>query len=271
MEEKKKVIVGVVIVIAVIVIAVGVYYFLLREKPKEAVPAPVAAPAPVQPRVEEPVVKEKAPETIEVELNKSDELLRELTKGLSLSATFPSWMMTKNLIRKFVAATDNIAQGMSPRSQVTFFSPKGRFKVVQKEDVFYVDSADYARYNPAVEVFLSLDSKGCVDLYRKLKAPIQEAYKELGYPNRDFNKTLTLAIIELLKVPVVRGEIRLEERVISYGLSDPKLEALSDAQKHLLRMGPENVLKVQLKLREIATELGISANRIPRSRIYQAQ
>ncbi len=268
MEEKRKVMLVVVIFIVLIAVGVGIYYFFFREKPAGVPPAQEVTP-PAQAGVKEPLAKEKAPELIAVELDKSDELMRELAKGLSSNPTFASWLMTKDLIRKFVAAVDNIAQGMSPKSQVDFFSPKGRFKVIKRGGKFYLDPAGYARYNPAADVFLSLDSKGCVELYRKLKSPIQEAYKELGYPEQEFDETLSLAIIELLKVPVVQGEIRLEERVISYGIFDPELEDLTDAQKHLLRMGPENVQKIQSKLREIASGLGIAAKRIPQPKVYQ--
>ena len=269
MEKSKKVIWVVVIFIVLIAVGVGIYYFFFREKPKEVTPSQEVTPPTAQAQVGEPMAKGKVLGPIEVELDKSDELMRELTKGLSSNPTFASWLMTKDLIRKFVAAVDNIAQGMSPKSQVDFFSPKGRFMVIKRRGKFYLDPASYARYDPAVEVFLSLDSKACVQLYRRLESPVQQAYRDLGYPEQDFDETLTLAIIELLKVPVVQGEIPLEERVISYGISDQELESLSNAQKHLLRMGPENVQKVQTKLREIGSELGIPSTRIPQPKVYQ--
>ena len=44
---------------------------------------------------------------------------------------------------------------------------------------------------------------------------------------------------------------------------DPALENLAPAQKQLMRMGPRNTKIIQAKLREIATALGIDANRLP--------
>jgi hypothetical protein len=41
-----------------------------------------------------------------------------------------------------------------------------------------------------------------------------------------------------------------------YEYSDQELESLSAAQRHLLRMGPRNALRIQAKLREIQNELG---------------
>jgi hypothetical protein len=269
MEESTKVIRAALIFFVLVAVGFGIYFLFFREKPKEMTPSQEVTPPTAEAQVAEPAAKGKVLAPIEVELDKSDELMRELAKGFSSNPTFASWLMTKDLIRKFVAAVDNIAQGMSPRSQVDFFSPKGRFLVITRRGKVYLDPASYGRYKPAVEVFLSLDSKACAELYRRLKSPIQQAYRDLGYPEQDFDETLTLAIIELLKVPVVQGEIRLEERVISYGISDQKLEDLSDAQKHLLRMGPENVQKIQTKLRDIALELGIPSERIPLPKVYQ--
>jgi len=85
----------------------------------------------------------------------------------------------------------------------------------------------------------------------------------LGYPNEDFQNTLIRAIRELLGTPLVEGDIVLEQAVATYQMADEDLEDLSDAQKHLLRMGPQNVRKIQSKLREMAVALGVPENQLP--------
>ena len=117
-----------------------------------------------------------------------------------------------------------------------------------------MDPDSYARYDPVANVFSSLDPEETVILFRRFKPVIDEAYSELGYPDKDFEGTLNKAINELLAVPVVK-DVLLESKVISYGMVDPKLENLSEAQKHLLRMGHENVKKIQQKLRELKSAL----------------
>ena len=67
-----------------------------------------------------------------------------------------------------------------------------------------------------------------------------------------FEDVLTQAITQLLSVPVTDGPVALRPVGIGYGYADARLEGLTAAQKQLLRMGPENVRKVQSKLREIA-------------------
>jgi hypothetical protein len=191
-----------------------------------------------------------------VDLNESDELVRDLAKDLSSNSRLAMWLMSKDLIRKFVAAVDNIAQGHSPRPQIDFFKPEGDLEVIEESGGYFLDPDSYKRYDLVAEVFTSLDTKGCVTLYKKLTPALQEAYHELGYPDAKFDDALRKAINELLKVPVVEKNIELGKKVITYMMVDPELENLSSAQKHLLRMGPDNVRTIQAKLREMSKALG---------------
>ena len=75
---------------------------------------------------------------------------------------------------------------------------------------------------------------------------------------------------ELLAVPVVEGGIQVKEAVLSYWVVDDSLEDLSEAQKHLLRMGPQNTRKIQKKLREMALLFGVPENQIPAGKAYTA-
>jgi hypothetical protein len=83
----------------------------------------------------------------------------------------------------------------------------------------------------------------------------QEAYRDLGYPDRSFDDTLEKALRRLLDVPVVEGEIELLKGDRSYHFEDPALEGLSPAAKHLLRMGPANTVRIQGSLRRLAAAL----------------
>ena len=59
--------------------------------------------------------------------------------------------------------------------------------------------------------------------------------------------------------------------VTTYQMVDENLEDLDDAQKDLLRMGPQNIRKVQNKLREMALALGVPENQLPKARVYATQ
>jgi hypothetical protein len=54
------------------------------------------------------------------------------------------------------------------------------------------------------------------------------------------------------------SDIRVKPKGALYQFADPELEARSASEKHLLRMGPENMRKVQVKLSELAGALGLS-------------
>jgi hypothetical protein len=270
-SEQKKVLTLGVILIVVVVAAAAVLYFTVLKKPS-------AGPAVEEVPVEEvkPLESEK-PQAEEAEkllpippvgLDESDPVVREFGLALSFHPTLPKWLQSKDLIRRFVAAVDNIANGMSPVSHIDFFAPAGEFKAVSREGRTVIDESSYARYNPAAEVFLSLDSGAAVRLYRSLKPLLQEAYRDLGYPGTDFEETLVRAAGELLATPVVRGPVPLESKVISYAMDDEMLEGLSQAQKHFFRMGPANVQAIQDKIREMVLRLGVPEAKLPRTKFY---
>jgi hypothetical protein len=255
MEEKKKVVLAGAIFIVLLAIGVAVYYFFFYQKPEQ--PSVMGETAQEQPVSEgEKLEPGEMIEPLDVDLDQSDGLVRQLAKELSSNPKLAAWLMSRDLIRKFVAGVDNIAHGNSPRPQIDFFKPEGDFEVIEESGRYYVDPDSYKRYDPVAEVFASLDTPGSVTLYRKLTPPLQEAYRELGYPDAKFDDVLRSAINELLKVPVVEKKIEVEKKVITYIMVDPQLESLSPAQKHLLRMGPENVQRIQAKLMEMSRALG---------------
>ncbi len=256
MEEQKKVITAGIIIVLLIAAAAIVYYFFIYSKPQQEPTESTGIPQEQAAEEEKIGTEGEKIEPLDISLNESDDLVRELAKELSSHPELAVWLMSDELIRNFVAAVDNIANGHSPVPQIDFFEPEGEFKVHEELGEYSIDPENYERYDIVAQVFASLDTKGCVVLYRKLMPAIQEAYKDLGYPEKDFNDTLKKALMELLDVPVVDEPIMLEKKVVTYMMTNPALEALSAAQKHLLRMGPANVRGIQGKLRMMAQSLG---------------
>jgi len=252
MEESKKVKIAAISFILLVAAALIIYFVFIRNSgssPPDILEA-VAQDVTDEP-VEEPASLESdTVEAISVAVDESDGLVRDLVGKLSSHPELARWLVTQDVIRKYVAAVDNIANGHSPRQQIDFFKTKGEFSVKEGNSGFSVDTTAYARYNIVADVFSSLDANGTAQLYRQLSLPIQEAYKDLGYPEGKFHSTFMRAIDELLAVPVVEGDVMLEEKLKSFAMADEKLESMSQAQKHLFRMGPQNVRTIQSKLRE---------------------
>jgi len=262
MDEKKKVVFTVVAFFVLVAVVIALYFLVLKKKPDEPVePVEITQTVPI----EEETVEEdiQTPEFLQVDLDQSDDVVRTRGAELSSHTALSQWLKSKDLIRRFVAAVDNIANGETPRPHIDFFKPAGNFDIVVRDGVVLIDPASYRRYNLVADVFSSLNAKLTVRLYWLLSPTLQEAYKELGYPNRVFQKTLVMAMTELLKVPVLEQSIEVEKEVVSYKIVDPRLESLNPSQKHLLRMGPENVEIIQAKLRELAQELGVPDSELP--------
>jgi len=269
MDESKKVVRTAIFIIFLLAVALGVYYFFIAGKGKKSGPAETAAKT-QQLTPEEAAAKEGTETTaLSVPLDQSDDPVRKLVAELSSNPTFANWLKNKDLVRKFVAAVDNIANGLSPRPQVEFFSLAGKFKVIERPGLTYLDPATYERYNIVADVLDTVSTAGCAKQYRDFKPLFRQAYRELGYPKEDFDLTLLRAIIEILKTPVVEDPIVLEKKVTTYMMVDPVLEGLSSPQKHMLRMGPENVQLIQAKLREIALALGFTDAQLPKPAIYK--
>ena len=120
------------------------------------------------------------------------------------------------------------------------------------------DPRSHARYDIAAEVFASLDVSAVTRAYRLLQPLLEEAYADLGLPEASFEETLGRAIAEILAAPRVEGAAELQPVAGFYEYADQELEGLSPAQRHLLRMGPRNALRIQEKLREIQRGLGLA-------------
>lgn len=257
MEESQKIVRTAIIILIILVAAAGVYYLFLADRGKPADSADRPAAEAVRP--ESALAGEPpAAGAVTAPLDQSDRLLRELAGDVSTNPNFLRWIASKDLIRRFVAAVDAVANGQSPRPQADFFVLKQPFKVVVRGGLTYLDPASYERYDIVADVLDSVSVDGSAKLYRDFQSQLRQAYRDLGYPQGDFHRTLLKAVNELLATPIVEAPIQVEKTVASYVCVDPRLEGLSAAQKHLLRMGPENVQIIQAKLRELAPALGFA-------------
>jgi hypothetical protein len=197
-------------------------------------------------------------------LDETDPLVRLLVGRLSSHPTVAAWLTTDGLILNFVAVTFSIANGDTPVAELKAVGPVPRFRTRSSRDLLYIDPSSHSRYDRYAEAVSALDARGTARLYATLKPRVRDAYRRVAGLDEDFDPVLERAIIELLRVPVVEGNVALAPKGIVYGFEDPRLERMSGAQKQLLRMGPQNVRAVQSKLREIAPYLGIPESRLPR-------
>ena len=239
--------------IAFVVIALAIYLWVRRSPDRPGAPetAAVSIPTPV-PSPTPSLAEQLSARLTGVTLPTSDVAVRELVDGVSSHPQLTKWLVNEDLVRRFVASVDSIAEGRSPRQQLEFMQPTTPFRVLDKRGRLYMNPASYHRYDLAAEVFESLDTAGTVALYRELRPLIADAYREISQPASEFEDRLLQAIDHLLAVEIPEGDVEVEERTVAtFAFADESLESLSDAQRHLLRMGPQNARRVQSKLREI--------------------
>jgi len=252
------------IVLVTIAAAIGGYFYLRTRGPAEA-PEEVAPPPEAVAVQDETAAAEAPEEELELPpLAASDEVVRQIVQGLSEHPALASWLATEGLVHRFVLAVDNLAVGIAPRKQLQSMAPDGGFSVIEGDgDDVRVAPEAYGRYDRVAAVVASVDAAGAVATYRRLAPLVDEAAQELGYTPERFDQRLAEAILHLLATPVPAAPPALEAKVLSYHYADPRLEGLSDAQKQLLRMGPQNQRLIQQKLRAVARELGVPPERIP--------
>lgn len=195
-------------------------------------------------------------------LDESDPIVRDLVRKLTTHPTALAWLAGDNLVRAFVATTQNIAGGVNPSAHVRRLAPSGEFAVIERDGATHIDPRSYARYDRIADAVASVDPQGAADLYATLKPRLTEAHDALG-TGRSLDQTLEEALVRLLRTPVLNDPVRVVPKGVGYAYADPALENLTPPQKQLMRMGPRNTRIIQDKLREIATALGIDANRLP--------
>ena len=239
------------VALAILVALVGaVAYFIYGRQPLPPEQAAESRPA----RTEAPPAPPAEPLPA---LDASDALIRQLVAGFSSHPELVSWLATPDLVRNFVAIVDKIAIGASPAKNAAFARPKQPFQVSGSGAAMQISQASYDRYNTLASVIDSVNIDGAAKAYARIKPLCEQAYRDLGYPDGDFDKKMSLAMARLLETPVPEGPVELRATSVAYQFADPDLESLSSPQKQLLRMGPNNMRIVQAKLREFVKAAGL--------------
>ena len=245
------------VLVAAIAVAGGIWYFTSQRASspppdvKVNVPAAPATTVPDQP--ETPLVK--AADIDLPPVSQTDPIVRELVTRLSSHPTIAAWLATKGLIANFTVATLNVAEGRTPAKFLRPIAPRGRFRATGSGEALFVDPRSYERYNPHGDAIGALDAAGTASLYLTLKPRISDAYRDLGYPDGDFDRVLERAIGVLLRTPALDEKVAIYPKGVTYGYADATLESLSPAQKQFLRLGPRNGAAIRGKLQEIAALL----------------
>ena len=180
---------------------------------------------------------------------------KDLSKSNENSTDLLQWLTPKEQIRKWVLLVDNVAMGKVPVKNRPLEFAMPSFRVSGAEDQPLLAEANFNRLNPMVDAFVALNPDLLARYYRAWEPLLQEAYGELGQPG-SFRDRLLEAIDRVLAVrPLESTSVALKQPSVYYRFADPELEAATDLEKLLWRMGPRSTVRIQSQLRDIKRAL----------------
>lgn len=224
----------------------------------------VTPPAAVATNETDAVVTEaKVPARTLPPLGQMDTFLRALLGALSSHPDFVRWLATDDLIRQMASGIDRISRGQSPAANLLVLRPTEDFAVSGRRASMTIDPASYRRYDRLAALVESLEARGVAEAYRTIQPRLDEAYRALGRSQGGVDAALDVGLQLLLDTPVPSEPIAVVPgKGATFAYKDPALEQLAPMQKQLLRMGPDNVRRIQARLRAIRAELMTADNRV---------
>jgi len=204
-----------------------------------------AAPPPIEHPLPEPSDEAAPPLPA---LADSDTFLLESIGELIGAQPAKDLVAVPGIARRIVATVDHLGRDKLPVLTRAVGPVPGSLAVVRDGDRITLAEANFARYAPYVALVERLDVGKLAALYRHIHPLLQQAYAEIGPPDRYFNDRVIAVIDDLLATPQVAGPIELEQPSVHFRFKDPALEARSSGQKLLLRMGEANATVVKERL-----------------------
>lgn len=229
----------------------------LPETPIEQ--APIEEPQQIVAAVDDDVVPTGEPEsndeTIAAEplpaLAESDDFIENKTLAIANGMKIAPMILKKDIARQFVVFVDNLAQGELVRKASPLKGPETEFSVSEITNKIFLNPDSYHRYDLYADFVAGLNEKDLVATYTELKPLFAEAFAELGYSDIDFDNRMQAMFTMVENAPIIEDPIELSSVTVNYHFADPNLEALPNAQKLLLRMGPENTRKIKAAVKKL--------------------
>ncbi len=224
--------------------------------PRPAEELPPAPDIPVREEVVEPE-PQAPPEPVlpPVSLETSDAEIRERIGATTQSELAASALANEDLVQRGAALADTLSRGILVHKALPLPKPKGEFSVQESNGALTIDPASYQRYDPYAQAIEEMDTETLVATFHRFRPLLEQAYAELGYDAEDLDNALIRALDGILATPRLETPPEVVKAVKSYKYVDPSLEQRSTLQKQLLRMGPDNVARIQSQARALRTAL----------------
>ncbi|AZG33930.1 DUF3014 domain-containing protein [Shewanella psychromarinicola] len=184
-------------------------------------------------------------------LDESDDFVEAKTLAIANGMKIAPMILKKDIARQFVVFVDNLAQGNMVRKASPLKGPDTKFTVSEITNKIYLNPDSYHRYDLYANFIEELSDKDLISTYNELKPLFAEAFTELGYSNIDFDTRMQQVFSMVADTPIIEDPIELSSISVNYKYVDPNLEALPNAQKLLIRMGPENARKIKAAVKKL--------------------
>ncbi len=151
---------------------------------------------------------------------------------------------------------DEVTMGFIPVKSLGEFKSDTAFTAVEENDEWFLTPETEARYAPFVELFCSIDPELAGKVFRAIKPSLQTAMNVCGRSDQTPELIFLATMDRLRQVPLYESNPPMNR--VSDGLFTwkyPELEALSPAQKTLLRMGQQNLRKIREKAEQLIVEI----------------
>ncbi|MBP5301015.1 MAG: DUF3014 domain-containing protein [Victivallales bacterium] len=256
------------------------FYLQKRAKEKAEGELPNSTPEVQQPAVESPMGPNAEPQEVTVPENStqvvdnqqlmnnstnpgatSEPTLEELTVEAKSFSESPFWLKLlaqSEPAMRLVRTIDAFANGERPVDALDFLHVDTPFTAQQDSEGNYVATRmTYARYQVAVDFVASLDPRKAAEWFIRAEPALQQCCRKLGYQDKSIRQLLTEAFNTILTTPQFDFDPLLVPTGTTgtYHFVDPDFESLNDAQKLLVRLGPENCAIIQAKCSAIADAL----------------
>ena len=200
--------------------------------------------------------EEPEAEIVIPELNNSDDFVYAELAELNTKNRLLQLLASGQMIRKFVMLVDNVSRGDMPARDLPVLGPRTELVTSELGEMNYLmEPESYGRFDELVSTITTVDTESALALYRLLQPLLNDAYAELGYPNKQFEDVLRKAMELVINTKVPDGPYELTQPSVHYEFANPRVESLSGVEKLLIRMGPQNTQKLQTKLEELAQGL----------------
>ncbi len=190
------------------------------------------------------------------ELKSSDELFKQEMSSVSINLL--KWFETDGVIEKYMVIINDLSQKELTYKHNSFLQRPNKMKVGQDSQGLYLTKSSYQRYDNLANAIAAIDVQKAVKFYSMFKPLFEQVYKGFSYPDDyKLEDVFLKAAASVIAAPIIEDRIALTQHSIRYKFANKKLESLDDVKKQMIRMGPANTQKIQLKFRQLVQALSV--------------